>query len=91
MYKIKKNNVPVKLHTTDTYLNTLYFSVICTVRNLCESNTVCAKNILKNQPDQHFRRIFKFDAIYTSPNKFLLDWGIGLVIFGADCKNITKI
>jgi len=45
MYKIKKkNNVPMTLHTTDTYFNTLYFSVICTLRNLCELKL---KNITK--------------------------------------------
>ena len=52
--------------------------------------TVCAKNILTNKPEQHFIIIFsiwlsKFYAIFTSPNQFLLDRGIQLVVFGADC------
>jgi len=24
---------------------------------------------------------------FTSSNQFLLDWGIGLVVFGEDCEN----
>jgi hypothetical protein len=27
-------------------------------------------------------------AIFTSPNQFLLDRGIGLVVFGADCRSV---
>ena len=29
----------------------------------------------------------KFYAIFTSPNQILLDWGLRLVVFGADCDN----
>jgi hypothetical protein len=29
--------------------------------------------------------LFLFYANFTSPNQFLLDRGIGLVVFGADC------
>ena len=37
---------------------------------------------------KHFDKLAwlsKFYAIFTSPNQFLLDWDIGLVVFGADC------
>ena len=55
-----------------------------------DSISVCAKNILTNYPEQHFRRMFsiwfsKFYAVFNNPNQFLLDWGIGLVVFSTDC------
>jgi hypothetical protein len=45
-----------------------------------DSISVCAKNILTNYPEQHFRRMFsiwfsKFYAVFN-PNQFLLDWDI---------------
>ena len=30
--------------------------------------------------------IRQFYVSFTRPNQFLLDWGIWLVVFGADCK-----
>jgi len=27
---------------------------------------------------------------FTSPNQFLLDWGIGIVVFGTDCVTLVK-
>jgi hypothetical protein len=45
----------------------------CTSANV----SLCQKHFLLNL-------IGKFYAIFTSPNQFFLDWGIGLVVFGTD-------
>ena len=33
----------------------------------------------------HSAKLSKLYAIFPSPNQVLLDWGIGLVVFGTDC------
>ena len=59
---------------------------------------VCAKNILTNWPEPHFRKkknsiwLSNFYAIFTNQNQFILDGCIRLVIFGADwgCTDMPK-
>jgi hypothetical protein len=41
---------------------------------------------------KHFDKLAwlsKFYTIFTNPNQFLLDWDIGLVVFGADCLYVV--
>jgi hypothetical protein len=47
---------------------------------------VSAKNISTNILEEFFLfLLYNFYAICISLNQFLLDWGIRLVVFGADC------
>jgi hypothetical protein len=38
---------------------------------------------------EEFFGLSKFYAIFTSPNQFLLDLGLGLAVFGADCNLVV--
>ena len=73
--------------------NHLHTFMVLFIKEIC---SLCQKRFDKlvwTTLSKNFKTIWinKFYAIFTSPNQFLLDWGIGLVVFGTDwtCEFIT--
>jgi hypothetical protein len=54
---------------------------------------VCSRNIFRQTKPKGMLEeieISKYYAILTSPKQFILDWGLGLVVFDTDCLKDKK-